>query len=103
VEQFHDGLPQGGGQIQVAAFAVEFHPCSSKLRGMNFKLLFGAVLLLITLTFTVQNAAAVDVKFLGWKFSTSLALVIFVTLASGFIGGWAITSALRLKSKMRSA
>jgi uncharacterized integral membrane protein len=61
------------------------------------------VLLLVTLIFTVQNAAAVDVKFLGWKFSTSLALVIFVTLASGFIVGWAITSALRLKNKMRSA
>ena len=133
VEQFHDVLSQGGGQIQVAAelrrgsvifllilirlfqrlgleedwlergFAVEFRPCSSKLRSMNLKLLFGAALLLATLIFTLQNAAAVNVKFLAWTFSTSLALVIFVTLASGFIGGWAITSALRLKSKMRSA
>ena len=34
-------------------------------------------MLLAALVFSVQNAGAVDVKFLAWKFSTSLALVIF--------------------------
>lgn len=66
---------------------------------MNFKLILGAVLLLAALVFSVQNAGAVDVKFLVWKFSTSLALVIFGALAAGLIGGWAITSALQRKSK----
>jgi len=66
---------------------------------MNFKLILGAVLLLAALVFSVQNAGAVDVKFLAWKFSTSLALVIFGALAAGLIGGWAITSALRRQRK----
>jgi uncharacterized integral membrane protein len=66
---------------------------------MNFKLILGAVLLLAALVFSVQNAGAVDVKFLAWKFSTSLALVIFGALAAGLIGGWAITSTLHRKTK----
>ena len=70
---------------------------------MRIKLILGVVLLLATLIFTVQNSATVDVKFLLWKFSTSLALVIFSSLASGFIVGWAITSALRLKGKGTSS
>ena len=67
---------------------------------MNLKLVLGAVLLLAALVFSVQNAGAVDVKFLAWMFSTSLALVIFGALAAGLIGGWAITSALRHPSKI---
>lgn len=63
---------------------------------MKLKLYLGGALLLATLVFSVQNSAVVDVKFLAWKFSTSLALVIFATLAAGLIGGWAIFSALRL-------
>ncbi len=66
---------------------------------MNLKLILGAVLLLAALVFSVQNAGAVDVRFLAWKFSTSLALVIFGALAAGLICGWAITSALRRQSK----
>jgi uncharacterized integral membrane protein len=66
---------------------------------MNLKLVLGAVLLLAALVFSVQNAGAVDVRFLAWKFSTSLALLIFGALAAGLIGGWAITSALRRPSK----
>lgn len=66
---------------------------------MNPKLILGAVLLLAALVFSVQNADAVEVKFLAWKFSTSLALVIFGGLAAGLIGGWAITSALHRKTK----
>jgi len=65
---------------------------------MNFKLILGAVLLLAALVFSVQNAGAVDVRFLAWKFSTSLALVIFGALAAGLIGGWAVTSTLHRKS-----
>lgn len=70
---------------------------------MNIKLILGGVLLLAALVFAVQNSGVVDVKFLVWKFSTSLALVIFASLASGLIGGWAVLSALRLKSKVSSS
>lgn len=66
---------------------------------MNLKLILGVVVLVLTLVFTVQNAGVVDVTFLGWRFSTSLALVIFASVAAGFIGGWVLTSALRLKRK----
>jgi uncharacterized integral membrane protein len=66
---------------------------------MNLKLVLGAVLLLVALVFSVQNAGVVDVKFLVWNFSTSLALILFAALAAGLIGGWAVSSVLRLKRK----
>lgn len=69
---------------------------------MNFKLILGAVLLLAVLVFSVQNADAVDVKLLAWTSPTSLALVIFVSLTAGLIGGWALTSALREHRKSES-
>jgi uncharacterized integral membrane protein len=65
---------------------------------MKIKLCLGLALLLAALVFSIQNSAVVDVKFLAWKFTTSLALVIFATLGAGLIGGWAVSSALRLKS-----
>lgn len=70
---------------------------------MNFKLILGVVLLLAALVFSVQNAGAVEVRFLAWKFGTSLALVLFGALAAGLIGGWAITSALRKTPKSSPA
>ena len=64
---------------------------------MKIKLYLGGVLLLAALVFSVQNSSVVDVKFFVWKFSTSLALVIFATLGEGLVGGWTVSSALRLK------
>jgi len=64
---------------------------------MKIKFAFGLLLLVTALIFSLQNAAVVDVKFLTWRFTTSLALVFFVTLAVGLIGGWAVSGALRLK------
>ena len=69
---------------------------------MRFKLVLGVVLLLVTLAFIVQNSGVVDIRFLGWQFSMSLALVIFGALATGAFGGWALTGALRLKRKAGS-
>jgi len=65
---------------------------------MKIKLYLGLLLLLVALVFSIQNASSVDVKFLVWKFTTSLALVIFAALAAGLIGGWAVSSTLRIKS-----
>lgn len=70
---------------------------------MNLKLIVGAALLLATLLFCVQNAGVVDVRFFVWKFSLSLALVVFGALAAGWLGGWAFTSALRLKHKAQQS
>jgi len=63
---------------------------------MNPKLILGVVVLLAALVFSFQNATDVDVKFLVWTFSTSLALVVFATLGAGLIAGWAISSVRRL-------
>jgi uncharacterized integral membrane protein len=41
-----------------------------KMNAMNFKLVTGAVVLLAALVFSIQNAGAVDVKFIAWTFST---------------------------------
>lgn len=68
---------------------------------MNLKLIMGALLLLVALVFSVQNASVVEVKFLVWNFSPSLALVLFGTLIVGLLGGWAITSALQHKRKIK--
>jgi len=56
------------------------------------------MLLLAALVLSIQNAAIVDVNFFTWKFTASLALVAFATPAAGLIGGWAISSTLRLKA-----
>ncbi len=76
-------------------------PCFSRNQwhswGMKIKLVFGLLLLIATLLFSIQNSTVVDVKFLAWKFTTSLALVIFATLAAGLIAGWAISGILRLR------
>ncbi len=65
---------------------------------MKIKLYLGLTLLLVTLVFSLQNSAVVDVKFHAWKFATSLALVMFATLGAGLIGGWAVSSARLLKN-----
>jgi uncharacterized integral membrane protein len=68
---------------------------------MNLKLILGAFLILTVVILSVQNAGVVEVKIFGWSFLVSLALVIFVALGIGFIGGWAVTGAVRLKRRRR--
>ena len=65
---------------------------------MKIKFYLGLAVLLAALTFSIQNSSAVDVKFLAWKFTTSLALILFGLLAAGLLGGWAVSSALRFTS-----
>lgn len=55
---------------------------------MNLRLSIGAVLLLLVVIFTVQNAAVVDINFLFWKLSVSRALMIFFVAIIGFAVGW---------------
>lgn len=62
---------------------------------MKVKLILGVAMLVSTIVFSVQNAGLVEVTFIAWHFTTSLALILFVALATGLIGGWAITSAMQ--------
>ena len=51
--------------------------------------------------FSVQNAAPVSVAFLAWKFSTSLAVIVFLTFVIGIVVTALFSLALRLKSAAR--
>ena len=68
---------------------------------MSFKIVLGAFLMLIALIFSVQNAGVVEVRFFGWSFIVSLALLIFAALVIGFLSGWILPSALRLRKRKR--
>lgn len=48
-------------------------------------------LIVFVLIFVVQNTQVVDFRFLVWTISMSRALMLFGTLAIGFIAGWLLT------------
>ena len=48
-------------------------------------------LLAFVLIFVVQNTQVVEFRFLVWTISMSRALMLFGTLAIGFIAGWLLT------------
>ncbi len=56
-------------------------------RAMNGKWVVGIVLLIFVVIFTLQNSAAISIKFLLWQFSISRVLMIFILLAVGFVLG----------------
>ncbi len=59
---------------------------------MNFKLTLVVILSSLAVIFIVQNTAVVEIGFLFWRASISSALLIFFTLLTGFVLGWAIHS-----------
>ena len=61
---------------------------------MNAKLILIIVAASLSVLFVIQNVAAVTVSIFFWKISLSLALLIFLTLAFGFICGWLLHSFL---------
>ncbi|MCX5831795.1 MAG: LapA family protein [Deltaproteobacteria bacterium] len=61
---------------------------------MNFKIILIVIVACLALVFTTQNMAAVTVSIFFWEISLSLALLIFFTLAVGFIVGWFLHSFL---------
>jgi uncharacterized integral membrane protein len=61
---------------------------------MNVKLILLIILASLAVIFLTQNVAAVEVTFLLWSISMSRALLIFFTLAIGFILGWFLHSYL---------
>ena len=48
-------------------------------------------LMTFVLIFVVQNTQVVEFRFLVWTISMSRALMLFGTLAIGFIAGWLLT------------
>jgi len=59
---------------------------------MSYYLITAFVLAGFSVIFIIQNVAAVDVNFLFWTLSLSSALLIFFTLAIGFLLGWFLHS-----------
>jgi uncharacterized integral membrane protein len=57
---------------------------------MNLKLTMVVILSSLALLFIAQNNAVVEIGFLFWRTSISSALLIFFTLLTGFVLGWAI-------------
>ena len=56
------------------------------IRNIIFACLIAVVLILV-----VQNTQVVEFRFLVWTISMSRALMLFGTLAIGFIAGWLLT------------
>jgi putative membrane protein len=54
-------------------------------------------LIALVLIFVVQNTQVVEFRFLVWTISMSRALMLFGTLAIGFIAGWLLTLPRRKK------
>ena len=48
-------------------------------------------LIAFVLIFVVQNTQVVEFRFLVWTISMSRALMLFGTLAIGFVAGWLLT------------
>lgn len=59
---------------------------------MNLKLILIVILASLTVAFLIQNVAPVEVSLLFWNISMSRALLIFFTLAIGFLLGWFVQS-----------
>ena len=57
---------------------------------MKKKLIGIIIILLLVVIFTLQNTDVAPVRFLFWKFNTSRALLIAVTLAIGMVSGFSL-------------
>jgi putative membrane protein len=60
-----------------------------------------AIMLIIVLVFSVQNAGPVAVSFLSWRFEASLAIVIALSLLGGMVAGMTLLSWVRLRRASR--
>jgi uncharacterized integral membrane protein len=56
-------------------------------------------LIALVFLFVIQNTEVVEFKFLVWTFAVSRALMLFGTLALGFVAGWLVTYPKRRQAK----
>jgi uncharacterized integral membrane protein len=68
---------------------------------MKPKFLLFSLLLLVVVVFSVQNAGMVRLRFLGWAFSASQALVIFICALVGVAIGLVLARRWRAKPPLR--
>ena len=59
---------------------------------MNLRLALILILSSLAVIFIAQNIAMVEISFLYWRISLSSALLIFFSLAIGFVLGWFLHS-----------
>ena len=59
---------------------------------MHFRLAISLVLAGLAVLFVIQNMVVVEVRFLFWSFSMSLALFVFLLFSLGVIVGWLLHS-----------
>ena len=57
---------------------------------MILALIGALILVLLGVTFAMQNAQLVDVAFLGWHYSGSLVVVLILTFGVGLIAGYLV-------------
>jgi lipopolysaccharide assembly protein A len=55
---------------------------------MKVRLIVATVLAVLLITFTLQNAEVVELRFLVWTLSLSRALLIFSVIVMGMVLGW---------------
>ncbi len=55
---------------------------------MPISILLALLIALVAVVFALQNATTVTIAFLAWHFDGSLALLLLLTLAVGFLIGW---------------
>jgi len=57
------------------------------------------ILIAVVLIFVIQNTEVVEFRFLVWTFPISRALMLFGTLAVGFVAGWLLNFPKRQQQK----
>jgi uncharacterized integral membrane protein len=60
-------------------------------------------LIAVVMIFVIQNTQVVEFQFLVWTFSVSRALMLFGTLAMGFVAGWLATFPRRRQQQKKGA
>ena len=55
---------------------------------MQWKFWLGIAALFLLVIFMAQNYEKVEIKFLLWSFTTSRAIILFLTLITGVVIGW---------------
>ena len=64
----------------------------------NFKVVLALGLLGFLVLFAVQNAEALEVKFLFWSFTLRRAVMLFVVFAVGVLSGFVLSTLARRES-----
>ncbi|MDP6776078.1 MAG: LapA family protein [Candidatus Latescibacteria bacterium] len=68
---------------------------------MQIYLIIALVVAILSVVFAVQNTAPVTVSLLGWKFESSLALVLLVTFALGVVTSLLVSIPAMVKRRRR--